>query len=180
MKTDIGGQQLAYIALGANVGTQPQMLARMRSALELLRDVPEVTVRRKSSVYRTPAWGVTDQPDFLNAAVELRTRLSPKRLLCELKCIEQQLGRVRREKWGPREIDLDVLLFDERAVQEEGLTIPHAGLLQRAFVLIPLLEIAPEATLPDGREVKQAAGAEVLSLEAQQARGMCRLEGVEL
>jgi 2-amino-4-hydroxy-6-hydroxymethyldihydropteridine diphosphokinase len=155
-------RELVYVALGGNVGSQPEILARMRRALELLRDVPGITVNKRSSVYRTPAWGLTNQPDFLNAVVEADASLEPAKLLDELKTIEQELGRQKRERWGPREIDLDILLFGSRIVDNDELSIPHPGLLQRAFVLLPLLELAPNVCLPDGREIRRVA-AEVIS-----------------
>jgi 2-amino-4-hydroxy-6-hydroxymethyldihydropteridine diphosphokinase len=163
--------QIVYIALGANVGIEPEKLARLRAAVCLLSDTPGVTVLRTSSVYRTPAWGVTDQPDFLNAVIEVRTTVPPAKLLSDLKCIEQQLGRVKRERWGQREIDLDILLYGEMVLQTEALTIPHPGLLERSFVLIPLLGIAPKAKLPDGRQVAEAAAIEVLSDSKIQSTG---------
>lgn len=150
-------QQIAFVALGGNVGSPPQIMARFRDALNLLRDVPGVTVLGKSSVFRSAAWGKTDQPDFLNAVIKLRTGLSARELLGELKQIEQASGRKPRERWGPREIDLDIVLFGATELREEGLTVPHAGLLQRAFVVVPLLEIEPDARMPDGRAVAIAA-----------------------
>ena len=124
------------------------MRANLRAAFKALAGIPGVTVQAVSSHYLTPPWGVTDQPDFVNAAVRLsvaagRAAPAPAALLAALKGIERGMGRQRRGRWGPREIDLDILLFGDRAVDEPGLTIPHPRLMQRSFVLIPLAEIAP-------------------------------------
>lgn len=114
----------------------------MRQALQWLDADDHTSVVAVSSLYRTPPWGRTDQPDFLNAAAELRTSHTPRGLLALCLAAEQRLHRVRSERWGPRLIDLDILLFGDRVVHEAGLEIPHPRLLQRAFVLVPLLEIA--------------------------------------
>jgi 2-amino-4-hydroxy-6-hydroxymethyldihydropteridine diphosphokinase len=131
----------AFIGLGGNLG-DPR--AAMRAALRFLDADPRTRVVRVSSLYRTPPWGKTDQPDFLNAVAELRTGLSPRELLELCLAAENSLHRVRKERWGPRGIDLDVLLYGDREIAEEGLTIPHPRMLERAFVLVPLAEIAPE------------------------------------
>lgn len=171
-------QQIAFVAFGGNVGSPPQIQARFRDALTLLRDVPGVTVLRKSSIYRTPAWGKTDQPEFLNAIVMLRTSLSARQLLNELKQIERLTGRKPGERWGQREIDLDIVLFGSQLVQEDGLTVPHASLLERAFVVVPLLEIEPEVRMPDGRLVREAAIATGLQFEGE-VSGMERVARAE-
>ena len=112
---------------------------------------------RASRLYRTPAWGRTDQPDFINAVVELRTRLAARVLLDYLLEIETRFGRVRREddRWGPRTLDLDLLLFGEEVLDVPGLHVPHPRLHERAFVLVPLAEIA--ATLRDSRAGARSA-----------------------
>jgi 2-amino-4-hydroxy-6-hydroxymethyldihydropteridine diphosphokinase len=97
-----------------------------------------------SSLYRTPPWGKTDQPDFLNAAAEVLTSHTPRDLLDLCLDAERQLKRVRQERWGPRLIDIDILVFGDRVVHESGLEIPHPRMLERAFVLAPLAEIAPD------------------------------------
>ena len=103
-----------------------------------------------SSLYRTPPWGKTDQPDFLNAAAEVLTGHTPRELLDLCLEAERRLKRVRKERWGPRLIDIDVLVFGDRSVHESGLEIPHPRMLERAFVLAPLAEIAPDF-LAEGR-----------------------------
>ena len=126
----------AYIGIGSNLG---DAVANVGNAIAALGDLGAVD--RASSLYRTKPWGKADQPDFVNAVVLLDTALDPRGLLAALKALEVRLGRVPSERWGPRSIDLDILTFDDLHLEEEGLTIPHAGLLERAFVLVPLAEI---------------------------------------
>jgi 2-amino-4-hydroxy-6-hydroxymethyldihydropteridine diphosphokinase len=136
----------AYIALGANLGDRD---ANIRAALDLLERTPGVNVTKVSTLIETPAvGGPPDSPPFLNAAAEIVTSLGPKPLLDALLKIEQELGRVRREKWGPRLIDLDLLLYDDAAVEQEGLTVPHPLLHRRSFVLAPLVQVAAEVVHP--------------------------------
>jgi 2-amino-4-hydroxy-6-hydroxymethyldihydropteridine diphosphokinase len=129
---------LARIGLGSNVGDSELAIDRACAALQGIG-----TLRARSSLYRTKAWGVTDQPDFLNAAVLLETERSPRELLVALKGIEAELGRVATFRWGPRAIDLDILAYDDLRVNEPGLIVPHERLLERAFALAPLAEIDP-------------------------------------
>lgn len=133
-------RERAFLGLGGNLG-DPR--AAMGAALRGLDAAPEVQVASVSSLYRTPPWGRTDQPDFLNAAAEVLTGLEPRALLDLCLAAEHDLKRVRGERWGPRVIDLDILLFGERTVREQGLEIPHPRLTERAFVLVPLAELAP-------------------------------------
>ena len=129
---------LAYLGLGANLGDAAETL---REAARRLADLGPVVAR--SSLYRTPAWGVTDQPPFVNAALALETTLEPHALLAALKDLERELGRTPTFRWGPRAIDLDILAYDGVRLDEPELTIPHARLAERAFALVPLAEIAP-------------------------------------
>ena len=130
----------------------------LRAALSSLDDLPTMEVRRVSSLYETAAVGVTDQPDFLNAVAEVDTPLSATALLDALLNLENLLGRVRTFRWGPRVIDLDLLLYSCEQITLPRLTVPHPRLRERAFVLIPLAEIAPQLTLPgDGRTVAELA-----------------------
>lgn len=145
-----------YLALGGNVGGPAAVAQRFRRALGLLSEAG-VRVTGRSSIYLTPAWGVTDQPAFLNAVIRAEVDLGPEALLAVLKQVERQVGRQQRQRWGPRELDLDLLLYGEQAVELSGLIIPHPGLLQRAFVVIPLLELEPDVRMPDGRRVQDAA-----------------------
>ncbi|MDB5324407.1 MAG: folK 2 [Phycisphaerales bacterium] len=137
---------VAYIALGANLGDRQ---ANIRAALEKLAQTADVKVTQISAPMENPAiGGPADSPSFLNAAAELETTLSATALLHRLLEIEREIGRVRREKWGPRPIDLDLLLYGNKASEEPGLTLPHPLMHQRRFVLEPLAQIAPDAQHP--------------------------------
>jgi len=137
---------IAYLALGANLGDRRR---NIQSAVELLRATAGTSVTKVSSLHETAAvGGPAGSPAFLNAAAEVETSLEPAALLARLLEIERLLGRERREKWGPRTIDLDVLLYDDRVVDEPHLHIPHPLMHQRRFVLAPLAEIAPGAIHP--------------------------------
>jgi 2-amino-4-hydroxy-6-hydroxymethyldihydropteridine diphosphokinase len=133
-----------FLGLGGNLGDPA---AAMAAALRMLDEDAGVNVVEVSSLYRTPPWGKTDQPDFINAAAEIRTRHPPRALLALCLDAERALKRERRERWGPRVIDIDILLFGDRAVHEAGLDIPHPRMLERAFVLVPLAEIAPDLVI---------------------------------
>jgi 2-amino-4-hydroxy-6-hydroxymethyldihydropteridine diphosphokinase len=132
----------AYVGLGGNLGDVETTLAEAIWALDSL---PQTSVRAQSRLYRTPPWGNTDQPAFVNAVVELQTRMTPRVLLGLLLDIESRFGRDRSEgeKWGPRELDLDLLVYGEEELDEPGMHVPHPHLHERAFVLVPLAEIAP-------------------------------------
>jgi 2-amino-4-hydroxy-6-hydroxymethyldihydropteridine diphosphokinase len=129
---------IVYLALGTNLGDR---LANLHAALHAL--APEVRVRAESRVYETPPWGFTDQPAFLNMAVKAETSLDPASLLKRLKQIEVEVGREPSFRYGPRRIDLDILFYDDLALKTETLTIPHPRLHERAFVLVPLVDLAP-------------------------------------
>ncbi len=135
----------AFLGLGANLGDR---LTHMRAAVQRLRVVLDDV--RVSSLYESAAWGVTDQPAFLNAVARGRTDLSPLDLLDAVQAIERELGRVRERHWGPRVIDIDVLLYGSERIDEPRLTTPHPYLTRRSFVLRPLADLAAGLTLPDG------------------------------
>jgi 2-amino-4-hydroxy-6-hydroxymethyldihydropteridine diphosphokinase len=142
----------AYVGLGANVGNRRENLDR---AVELLGAEPGVRVFAVSSVRETDPVGYEDQPRFLNAACAVDTELGPRDLLERLLAIERALGRERTgPRFGPRTIDLDLLLYGSETIDEPGLTVPHPRLAERLFVLEPLHELAPELVLPDGRAVR--------------------------
>ena len=129
-----------YSGLGANLGTREKTLRR---AIELIKKLPAVKLLRVSSFYESEAWGVVNQPPFINAAIKISTELEPLALLDELQRIELELGRIRREHWGARTIDLDILLIEGQKISCERLTVPHKYLFDRDFALIPLKEILP-------------------------------------
>ena len=139
-----------YLSLGANLGDRE---ATIREALRRLGAEKEITLLAVSSLYETAPWGKTDQPAFLNAAAKINTPLTPLDLLALTQRLEADLGRVRHEKWGPRTIDIDLLFAPGLASDTEVLRLPHPYLTERAFVLVPLAEIAPAEKLR-GRTIK--------------------------
>lgn len=142
----------AYVGLGANQG---EPVRNLRRALEMLNAVPGVKITAVSSLYLTEPVGYEDQPWFHNCVAELETDLSPAELLGTLQGIENALGRVRTVRWGPRTVDLDILLYDRERIDTDTLTIPHPRMEERAFVMVPLAEIAGGAVFPDGRTVQE-------------------------
>lgn len=135
-----GPNSTVYLSLGGNLGDPAKS---MGAALRMLDADADTRVTGVSSLYRTPPWGKLDQPDFLNAAAEISTGLVPRALLDLCLDAERRLKRVREERWGPRLIDIDILVFGDRVIHETGLEVPHPRMLERAFVLAPLAEIAP-------------------------------------
>lgn len=135
----------AWIGLGSNLDDPRHQLDR---ALQALAREPDITLQQVSSYYRTAPWGVTDQPHFVNAVARLDTTLSPLALLDVLRRLEHQAGRERLERWGPRVLDLDLLLYGDARIERPGLRVPHPHLHERAFALVPLAEVAPEALVP--------------------------------
>ncbi len=132
-----------FLLLGTNVGNKILHLDEAKKAIAKISQIVN-----QSSIYKTAAWGNTDQPDFYNQAIEINTILEPEALLNEILSIEAELGRERKEKWGPRIIDIDILFYDQRIVQKENLVIPHPGILLRKFVLEPLVEMIPSFIHP--------------------------------
>lgn len=135
----------AFVALGSNLGDPP---AQIRSALRALAGLPETRLVRESSFYRNPPEGGLDQPAFVNAVAQIETCIAPRALLDRLLEIERSHGRMRDYPNAPRTLDLDIVLYGDRTVREEGLAVPHPRMLERAFVLVPLAEIAPDAVVP--------------------------------
>ena len=135
-----------YIGIGANLDDPVRQVS---SALDELAVLPRTSLVKKSSLYRTPPMGPPDQPDYINAVAELETWLAPLELLDELQRVEQLHRRVRgAQRWGPRTLDLDLLLYGAQHIDQPRLSVPHPGLAERAFVLLPLVEIAPDLTVP--------------------------------
>ena len=152
---------LAYIAIGSNLASP---LEQVNAAVQALGEIPQSKLVAVSSFYRTPPLGPQDQPDYLNAAVVLETALDAETLLDNTQRIELQQGRVRKaERWGPRTLDLDIMLFGDAVINSERLTVPHYDMKNRGFMLWPLFEIAPDLHFPDGpalRAVLDNLGAE--------------------
>ncbi|MGL5700309.1 MAG: 2-amino-4-hydroxy-6-hydroxymethyldihydropteridine diphosphokinase [Kluyvera sp.] len=143
---------VAYIAIGSNLASP---LEQVNAAVQALGAIPHSRIVAISSFYRTPPLGPQDQPDYLNAAVALDTELEPEALLDHTQRIEQQQGRVRKaERWGPRTLDLDIMLFGEQVIHTPRLTVPHYDMKNRGFMLLPLFEIAPELRFPDGQSLQ--------------------------
>jgi 2-amino-4-hydroxy-6-hydroxymethyldihydropteridine diphosphokinase len=132
-----------FLALGTNLGDRLENLHRAIEAL-----APTVKILARSPIYETPPWGVTDQPAFLNMALRGETLLPPTALLHFLKSLERQLGRIPSVRYGPRLIDLDILFYDDLVLDSDELTIPHPRLHERAFVLVPLADLAPDFVHP--------------------------------
>ena len=133
-----------YILLGTNLGDRAKNLAQAKN----LAGQAGVRVVRESAVYETAAWGVEDQPGFLNQVVEVITNLAPHALLDQLLAIEQEMGRIRERKWGERLIDLDILYYQDEVIDTEQLSVPHPGIPDRRFTLVPLVELAAEEVHP--------------------------------
>lgn len=140
----------AVLGLGGNIGDSRRSMA---VAIGHLAAHPGIDIEAVSALYRTPPWGKVDQPPFLNAAVKIATGLEPRPLLEAVLAVERRLGRERIERWGPRIIDIDILLYDRRIIDETGLTVPHPRLRERAFALAPLVDLMPEAVV-GGRGVE--------------------------
>jgi 2-amino-4-hydroxy-6-hydroxymethyldihydropteridine diphosphokinase len=146
---------ISYIGIGSN---QQQPIKQAQQAIEALKNLPKSQVTACSSLYCSTPMGPQDQPDYINAVVEIKTQLSAIELLDALQEIEQNQGRVRKDnRWGPRTLDLDIILYNNQQIQCERLTIPHYGMHEREFVLYPLLEIAANLTLPNGTHISQLA-----------------------
>lgn len=144
---------LAYIAIGSNLASP---LEQVNAAVQAIGEIPDSRVVAVSSFYRTPPLGPQDQPDYLNAAVALETALAPEVLLSHTQRIELQQGRVRKaERWGPRTLDLDIMLFGQEIIHTDTLTVPHYDMHNRGFMLWPLYEIAPSLHFPDGTTLQQ-------------------------
>ncbi|HEX4942648.1 MAG TPA: 2-amino-4-hydroxy-6-hydroxymethyldihydropteridine diphosphokinase [Actinomycetota bacterium] len=143
---------VAYLGLGSNLGDR---LANLQGAVDLLHGEPGLRVLASSRVWETAPVGGPPQPDYLNAVIRVETDLSARDLLDVAHRVEERLGRVRKERWGARSIDIDVLLFDEETIDESDLVVPHPRLAQRAFVLLPLLELAADPVLPDGTRLRE-------------------------
>ena len=141
-------KRIAYLGLGGNLGDKVDALRRARNALLRLPDTHEAA---RSAIYRTPPWGVTEQDWFANAVLAVETGLEPEALLDSALAIEAAMGRERRERWGPRVIDIDLLFVGQERRVGPRLILPHPAIAERAFVLVPLMEIAPPGFALDGK-----------------------------
>lgn len=145
----------AILGLGSNVGDK---VVNIRQAIALLGEPGDVRIINSSRIYRTPPWGAMDQDWFANACVAIATALTPRALLQRCRDVESKMHRVRAKKWGPRVIDVDILTYRDETVREPDLVVPHPLIAERAFVLIPLAEIAPGLAI-EGRTIDEMIGA---------------------
>lgn len=154
----------AFIGIGSNLDAPEH---RVLDAVDALARLPDTEAGRRSALYRTAPWGETDQPDFVNAVVELRTMLDPETLLDELQRLENEAGRLRdpERRWGPRVLDLDLLWYGGQTIDHPRLTVPHPRMHERAFVLQPLSDLEPRLELPRGRVDTLLAGLEPAGIE---------------
>ena len=134
-----------YVGLGSNIGSREEYLSR---AIAAIASSPNCKIVKVSSVYETKAYGETEQPNFFNAALEVETKFSLIHFLLFIKNIEKELGRTKRAKWGPREIDIDIILFNNDVYSDEQISVPHKDMLNRDFVLVPLAELNSSLTYP--------------------------------
>lgn len=142
----------SYIGVGSNLSDP---IKQVKLAIDALKKIDQSQLTAVSSLYGSKPMGPQNQPDYINAVVQLQTLLAPLTLLDALQAIENKSGRVRKEKrWGARILDLDILLYDQRVIDDERLTVPHYGIKSREFVILPLAEIAPDLYLPDGDKVQ--------------------------
>ncbi len=139
-----------YLGLGSNLSS-PQR--KLHQAVSALAKMPSSALLQQSPVYHSKPWGVSAQPDYYNMVIKLKTFLTPHQLLAHCQGIENKMGRVRKKRWGARTIDIDVLLYGDRKLNTAHLIIPHPYMLQRDFVLLPLLAMSPGLKLPDGQRI---------------------------
>ena len=158
----------AALGLGTNLGNREAALAQ---AVDLLAAMPGIEIEAVSNLYSSAPWGVADQPDFLNLCIRVETSLGPLQLLHACKSVEAKLGRQERLRWGPREMDVDVLLMQGVTLDTETLAIPHPRMAERRFVLEPLAEIAPDWALEDGTVTSKSA-----ALKKKAADQICVLD----
>jgi 2-amino-4-hydroxy-6-hydroxymethyldihydropteridine diphosphokinase len=142
---------VAFLGLGSNLGDR---LANLQAAVDALQAEPGLRVTTSSRVWETRPVGGPPQPDYLNAVIRIETDLSARDLLDVARRVEARLGRIRKERWGARTMDVDVLLYDDEEVDDPDLVVPHPRMTQRAFVLLPLLDLEPDPVLPDGTRLK--------------------------
>ena len=145
MRLCFDNSMICYIAIGSNLADS---VALNRQALDDMAGLAQTSLLRASSLYRSDPVGPQDQPCFINSVAEIATRLEPLMLLQSLQAIEQQHGRIRGRRWGPRTLDLDILLAGEQVIEHARLSVPHPHMASRAFVLLPLYEVAPELQIP--------------------------------
>ena len=153
----------AVVALGSNIGDK---FANMNRAIEILVRRGDITLIGRSRDFKTPPWGKTDQDWFANAVITIATDLTPRQLLDRCQSVEQEMGRVHVEKWGPRLIDLDILTFGDTNIAEADFTVPHPHLTERAFVLAPMADVAPDVVVKGKRVADWLRDVDVTGVDA--------------
>jgi len=138
-------KNIAYLGLGSNIG---ERVSYIELAVKELEESVNIKILKISSVYETEPWGKIDQADYLNSVIKIETELGPMELLLKLKSLEKKIGRSENKKWSEREIDIDILFYEDRIIQNENIKIPHSLIEDRKFVLVPLVEIAPDLVHP--------------------------------
>ena len=141
---------IVFIALGTNLGDREE---NIRKAIQKIGKLPKTAIIKSSSIINTKPVGITNQPDFLNCVVQIKTILDPEKLLLELLKIEREMGRIRKQKWGPRIIDMDILFFNNEIINTQDLTVPHPEILKRKFILNSMNEIAPQFLHPIEKKI---------------------------
>lgn len=159
----------AYLGIGGNIGDPPTTMA---AALRLIDGRADTRVAKVSRLYRTPPWGLTDQPFFYNACAAIETTLGPRALLDVCLATERAFKRERRERWGPRTLDLDILDYDGQPFHDEVLTLPHPRVGERAFVLVPLAEIAPDLRIGGEAITARVATLDAAGIEPESPDGL--------
>ena len=138
-------KNIAYLGLGSNIG---ERVSYIELAVKELEESVNIKILKISSVYETEPWGKIDQADYLNSVIKIETELGPMELLLKLKSLEKKIGRSENKKWSEREIDIDILFYEDRIIHNENIKIPHSLIEDRKFVLVPLVEIAPDLVHP--------------------------------
>lgn len=163
-------KKIVYIGLGSNIGDKKGQLKQARAMID---NISHLEITQASSFYLTSPWGNLDQEDFINQVIEVSTSLLPEDLLNRLQEIEIKMGRQRNEKWGPRNIDLDILLYGDEIIDSPQLRVPHPHMRERLFVLIPLQEINPDLVFPDdGVKLREVL---VSVLDREENRGIRKI-----
>jgi 2-amino-4-hydroxy-6-hydroxymethyldihydropteridine diphosphokinase len=167
---------IAYLGLGSNLGDRK---AYLRSALEGLGSLEGTSILAISGLYCSRPWGKIDQPEFANIAASIETALEPEELLGECKRLERKAGRTAGERWGPRVLDIDILLYENIALESAILTIPHPRMWQRRFVLMPLAELLPQLFDPSGRSIYEVLKSDEIAAQGVWPCGELESKGVD-
>ena len=167
---------VAYLGLGSNMGDR---VAQIEEAITMIGHLPETRILRRSPLYESKPWGKTDQPDFLNMVVEISTNIGPHVLLHHCKEIEAKLGREPGERWGPRPIDIDIVLYGDKHINTATLTLPHQRMWERQFVLRPLADLLPNLVGPDNAPIEKFLQREEIAAQGVREYRLERKSGNE-